>query len=211
MYQTVQSGMASSQARERLLSAAVEQAVRGGIIGQSLREIAAAIGTSHRMLLYHFKSREGLLIAICNTLNEAVAGALDQWDDPRQLWEHFADPQAWPFERFFFELYAHALFGGPGAEDFVEASVHRWIDGLAANWSRRELTSPPPGSRRACTSPWPAGCCSTCSPPATATASTRPMSTIWSSPATPPSSGRRPSELADLVQQPLRPTPATDP
>ena len=43
--------MATSQARERLLAAAVEQAVRGGIIGQSLREIAAAIGTSHRMLI----------------------------------------------------------------------------------------------------------------------------------------------------------------
>jgi len=134
--------MASSQARERLLSAAVEQAVRGGIIGQSLREIAAAIGTSHRMLLYHFKSREGLLIAICNTLNEAVAGALDQWDDPRQLWEHFADPQAWPFERLFFELYAHALFGGPGAEDFVEASVHRWIDGLARELVKTGVDEP---------------------------------------------------------------------
>jgi AcrR family transcriptional regulator len=34
----------------------VEQALHGGIVGQSLRQIAAAIGTSHRMLLYHFGS-----------------------------------------------------------------------------------------------------------------------------------------------------------
>ncbi len=131
MFQTVQWSMATSQARERLLAAAVEQAVRGGIIGQSLREIAAAIGTSHRMLLYHFKSREGLLVAICNGLNEAFAGALDRWEDPRQLFRHFTDPEAWPFERLFIELYAHSLFGGPGSEEFFEASVHRWINGLA--------------------------------------------------------------------------------
>jgi AcrR family transcriptional regulator len=131
MYHTVQWGMPSSQARERLLAAAVEQALHGGIIGQSLRQIAAAIGTSHRMLLYHFGSREGVLVAISNAINEDVAGALDRWADPRELFRHFADPEAWPWERLFFELYAHALFGGPGSDEFFEASVHRWIDGLA--------------------------------------------------------------------------------
>ena len=28
-------------------------------------------------------------------------------------------------------MYAHALFGRPGTEGFIEASVDRWIDGLA--------------------------------------------------------------------------------
>jgi AcrR family transcriptional regulator len=131
MFQTVHSGMAPSQARERLLAAAVEQALHGGIVGQSLRQIAAAIGTSHRMLLYHFGSWEGLLVAVCNQINVAVAGALDSWKDPRELFQHFTDPEAWPWERLFFELYAHALFGRPGTEGFIEASVDRWIDGLA--------------------------------------------------------------------------------
>jgi AcrR family transcriptional regulator len=131
MFHTVQWGMPPSQARERLLAAAVEQALHGGIIGQSLRQIAAAIGTSHRMLLYHFGSREELLVALSNAINEAVAGALDRWAEPRELFQHFADPEAWPWERLFFELYAHALFGGPGSDEFFEASVHRWIDGLA--------------------------------------------------------------------------------
>jgi transposase InsO family protein len=47
----------------------------GGGGGQSLHQIAAAIGTSHRILLYHFGSWEGLLVAICNEINEAVAGS----------------------------------------------------------------------------------------------------------------------------------------
>jgi hypothetical protein len=71
-----------------------------------------------------------LLVAVCNQINEAVAGALDSWKDPRELFQHFTDPEAWPWERLFFELYAHALFGRPGTEGFVEASVHRWIDVL---------------------------------------------------------------------------------
>ena len=123
--------MARSQARQRLLAAAVDQAARGGIIDQSLREIAAAIGTSHRMLLYHFGSREGLLSAICNALNEAATSDLDSWEDPRQLFEHYTAPEAWPFERLFIELYAHNLLGGPDSEEFFQASVHRWIDELA--------------------------------------------------------------------------------
>jgi len=128
--------MAPSQARERLLAAAVEQARHGGVIGQSLRQIAAAVGTSHRMLLYHFGSREGLLVAISNAINEAVAGTLDRWAEPRELFGHFAGPEAWPGVRLFFELYAHALLGGPGSDEFFDASVRRWIDGLAGELVR---------------------------------------------------------------------------
>jgi len=53
--------MRTSQARERLLAAAVGHALDSGIADLSLRQLAAAIGTSHRMLLYHFGSRQGLL------------------------------------------------------------------------------------------------------------------------------------------------------
>lgn len=127
--------MAPLQGRERLLAAAVEQAMSGGIVGQSLRQIAAEIGSSHRMLLYHFGSREGLLVAICNTINEDVAGALERWDDPRDLFAHYTDPAAWPWERLFFELYTQALYHRPGTEGFVEAAVGSWIDGLAGQFA----------------------------------------------------------------------------
>ena len=128
--------MATSQARERLLAAAVDQAMRGGITDLSLRELAAAIGTSHRMLLYHFGSREGLLVAVSNAVNQAEAAALARWEDPRRLWEYYTDPEMWPVDRLFFELYVHALFGRPGTEGFFEASVEAWITALAAEWVR---------------------------------------------------------------------------
>jgi AcrR family transcriptional regulator len=126
--------MTTSQARERLLAAAVEQAMRGGIADMSLRELAAAIGTSHRMLLYHFGSREGLLTAVAGTVEEAQRAVVAEWGisraNARELWEHFSDPRLWPAERLFFELYAQALLGRPGTEGFLDNAIEPWITAL---------------------------------------------------------------------------------
>ena len=127
--------MATTQARERLLTAAVEQAMRGGITDMSLRELAAAIGTSHRMLLYHFGSRDGLLAAVAHVVEEAQRAAVSQQGitiaNARQFWQHFSDPQLWPAERLFFELYAHALLGRPGTEGFLENAIEPWVTAIA--------------------------------------------------------------------------------
>ena len=56
--------MSSEEARERLLARVVAYAAEEGISGRSLREIARGAGISHRMLLYRFGSREGLLAAL---------------------------------------------------------------------------------------------------------------------------------------------------
>ena len=132
----VHSGMTTSQARERLLAAAVDQAMRGGIADLSLRELAAAIGTSHRMLLYHFGSREGLLVAVSIAVEEAQRAAAPAWGitpaDARRGWQHFSDPELWPQERLFFELYTHALLGRPGTEGFLKTAVEPWITYIAA-------------------------------------------------------------------------------
>jgi AcrR family transcriptional regulator len=125
--------------RERLLAAAVEKAMEGGITDLSLRELAAAIGTSHRMLLYHFGSREGLLTEVARTVEEDQRAAVSEWgvlSDARRLWDHFTDPGLWPAERLFFELYAHALLGRPGTEGFLENAIEPWIAMMAPSLER---------------------------------------------------------------------------
>ena len=127
--------MATSQARERLLAAAMDQAMRGGIADLSLRELATAICTSHRMLLYHFGSREGLLVAVACAVEEAERATLPGWGittaEARRGWQHFSDPKLWPQERLFFELYSHALLGRPGTEGFLGTVVEPWITYIA--------------------------------------------------------------------------------
>ena len=132
----VHSAVPTSQARERLLAAAVRHALDAGIADLSLRQLAAAIGTSHRMLLYHFGSREGLLVAVTQAVEEQQrAGLLESGTTPqdaRRSWERLSDPKLWPQERLFFELYAYALRGRPGTEGFLDGIVESWVAPVAA-------------------------------------------------------------------------------
>jgi len=132
----VHSVVRTSQARERLLAAAVRHALKDGIADLSLRQIAAAIGTSHRMLIYHFGSREGLLVAVTQAVEEQQRTALLQTEltaqEAWQSWQRLSDPQMWPQERLFFELYSYALRGRPGTEGFLDGIVESWVAPVAA-------------------------------------------------------------------------------
>src|SRR6202008_3712914 len=85
MYHAVQRGASVAtmprrqegpDARERLLAAAMDHVVEHGVGDLSLRGLAAALGTSHRMLSYHFGSREGLLIEVIRTVEAQQRAAL---------------------------------------------------------------------------------------------------------------------------------------
>src|SRR5918994_3773117 len=128
--------------RERLLAGAIEHVSRHGVGEISLRGLAAALGTSHRMLLYHFGSREALLIEVIRTVEEqqrmALAAILrEEADAPpadimRRMWARVADPALWPNERLFFEVYAQALQGSPHALPLLDGIVDAWVEPLAA-------------------------------------------------------------------------------
>src|ERR1700740_2690011 len=61
---------------KRLLNGVVEAALADGIADKSLRAIAEAAGTSHRMLIHHFGSREGLLVAFIQEVEARQRAAL---------------------------------------------------------------------------------------------------------------------------------------
>ncbi len=128
--------------RERLLAGAMEHVAQHGVGEISLRSLATALGTSHRMLLYHFGSREALLIEVIRTVEEqqraALAAILEQEADAppaevmRRMWARVADPALWPNERLFFEVYAQALQGSPHALPLLDGIVESWVEPLAA-------------------------------------------------------------------------------
>src|SRR6202042_45384 len=57
-------GVSVKSPRDKLLDAAIEYTSAHGMGDLSLRALAAALGTSHRMLIHHFGSKEGLWVAI---------------------------------------------------------------------------------------------------------------------------------------------------
>jgi AcrR family transcriptional regulator len=68
--------VAGREIRQRLLDRAVQYVAENGIGDVSLRQLAAALGTSHRMLIHHFGSKQGLWIEIVRAVEERQRGVL---------------------------------------------------------------------------------------------------------------------------------------
>jgi AcrR family transcriptional regulator len=124
-------------ARERLLGSVVEHFTTEGLGDQSLRRIAEAVGSSHRMLLYHFGSRDGLLLAVAQEVErrtriqvEALSHDASASTDKhiRRVWNYVADPALARFERLFFALYGRALQGDDALRPLLEDDVAGWLD-----------------------------------------------------------------------------------
>lgn len=127
--------------RDRLLDTVVTVALDGGISGMSLRGIAEAAGTSHRMLIHHFGSREGLLVAVIQRVEAqqralmvetgAVPGPASA-DLAYDFWLNLRSPALAPQERLFFEVYGQALAGRAWAQPLLDGIVSSWADPTAA-------------------------------------------------------------------------------
>lgn len=125
------------EAKEALLNRVVEHLATGGGVGdRSLRSIAAGAGTSHRMLIYHFGSREALLVEVVRAVERRQREALadlrassgSQKEIALAFWHRLSDPALEPYERLFFELYGAALAGQPGVVDVLDDIVTSWLE-----------------------------------------------------------------------------------
>ncbi len=132
--------MADNSPRERLLDAAIDYVATHGLGDVSLRTLAAALGTSHRMLIFHFGSKEQLWIEIVHTVEQRQRERLSELVPDPGLptrdalwgwWKHLSDPALWPNERLFFELYGQALQGRAYAAEFLDGIVAEWVEPVA--------------------------------------------------------------------------------
>jgi AcrR family transcriptional regulator len=118
--------------RKELLDALIESFAANGIGGRSLREVAESVGTSHRMILHHFGSREELLIAIVEEVERRqMATVADLPDDAADavaaMWADVRRPELRPFERLFFECYARAAQGESPFSRLLPGAVDDWL------------------------------------------------------------------------------------
>ena len=120
--------------RGRLLDAAIDHLGRNGIGDTSLRGLAESIGTSHRMLIYHFGSREGLLAEVTREVEarqRAVMTATYDTDLPpleaaAKYWEETVEATL-RHGPLFFELAAHAMQGKEHAVALREELIAAWL------------------------------------------------------------------------------------
>ena len=116
--------------RAAVLAKAADYVLERGLAGLSLRPLAKALGTSPRMLLYDFESKERLIHEILaeirrreESLIEAEVRTLDD------VWSWIAAPEREPFLRLFFEIYVGGLASGDAAP-----LVRDWLDFLSTSW-----------------------------------------------------------------------------
>jgi AcrR family transcriptional regulator len=141
--------------REKLLEGAIDYVAHNGITDLSLRQLASALGTSHRMLIHHFGSKEGLWVAIVHEvearqrtiLAELVPAAGVPVDEAmRAWWRHISDPSLWPNERLFYELYGQAIQGRPHTVEMLDGIIDDWLEpaaeiNMALGLSREEAVA----------------------------------------------------------------------
>jgi len=132
--------------RRLLASRCLDYLLRHGIAGASLRPLAAASGTSARMLVYHFGSREGLLIAAMDLLRERMQASLASAGAPRRstlrtFW-NWLSGDALPYVRLLLEVQVLALQRPREFAHYLDETSRSWLQTI-------EPMLPPSPRRRA--------------------------------------------------------------
>ena len=129
--------------RDELAELATDYALERGLIGLSLRPMAASIGTSDRMLIYHFGSKDALIAAVLDASgNRSVRTIRELPPSPsvRQavldLWKAFEVPQLLRCQRLYVEAAALGLFGREPYATSVRASNGVWMAEMVAHLER---------------------------------------------------------------------------
>ncbi|OYD61076.1 TetR/AcrR family transcriptional regulator [Rhodococcus sp. OK302] len=104
-----------SVVRDRLLDLCVRYVLDRGLIGLSLRPLAAAIGTSDRMLIYHFGTKDLLVSAVIERANAMLTSAVGDdavrsdstpsvGDVLRAAWDFMSTVEGKKLSRLYLEL-----------------------------------------------------------------------------------------------------------
>jgi AcrR family transcriptional regulator len=133
--------------REELAEAATEYALEHGLIGLSLRPLAQALGTSDRMLLYHFQDKDDLVATILRTAVGRSAQSLRDLPAPRDLraavlerWRAVTTGPQERCQRLYVEAAALGLFGREPYATTVRETNAEWVSAVSAHFERAGLS-----------------------------------------------------------------------
>lgn len=129
--------MSAPDRRDELLDHVVDYVCEHGIGTLSLRPLATAIGTSARMLVYHFGSKERLVADALDAVRQRQQAQVEEWiADARGLpfhelmtrfWLSSASEESAAYGRLFFEAYGIALLDRNQLPGFLDGAVLGWI------------------------------------------------------------------------------------
>jgi AcrR family transcriptional regulator len=143
-----------SQRRQELAEAATDHVLEHGLLGLSLRPLAAALGTSDRMLLYHFRDKDDLVATVLRTSNDrsvcairAMPAAADVRTTVLDLWGVMNQRQLQRCQRLYVEASALGVLGTEPYASVMREANEEWMTALADPF--RAVGLSPADARRA--------------------------------------------------------------
>jgi AcrR family transcriptional regulator len=135
--------------KDELCGKTLEYCLAHGVADLSLRPLALKIGTSARLLIYHFGSRDGLIGAVMDeahrrvrkSFGELMRGAGHE-SALRSFWNWTTDPRNTPYLRLLFEVQILALQNPAAYAQYLEGTSTSWLALI-------EAALPPSVDRRA--------------------------------------------------------------
>lgn len=123
--------------RDQLLDAALGYCLKHGLANLSLRPLAEEIGTSARLLVFHFKSKDALIGDVLEALNkrlrasfeEVMASAGGPTEPPlRRIWNWASSKEALPSLRLYYELQIVAAQNPKRYRRYVKKMSLSWLN-----------------------------------------------------------------------------------
>jgi AcrR family transcriptional regulator len=125
------------QRPRELRSAIVRYLLDHGLADLSLRPLAKAVGSSPRVLLYYFGSKEGLVTQILADIRQRQLTGFDQAEGKglaeqcAAIWRRISAPESVPLFRLFFEAYGMGLRNPRRYRTFLRETVESWLELIA--------------------------------------------------------------------------------
>jgi AcrR family transcriptional regulator len=129
--------IADRERPERLLDDVVAYLTRHGLAELSLRPLARAVGSSPRVLLYYFGSKDRLVMRVLAELRRRQWADIELLpsgrlaEDLRAVWQQLAAPDSVRRFRLFFEAFGIAMRKPRAYRQFLHAVVEDWLDMIA--------------------------------------------------------------------------------
>lgn len=128
-----------------LLDAIVTYIAANGVAELSLRPLAKAVGSSPRVLLYYFGSKENLVAEAIRRMRERQRETFARMrrarherpsDACRAIWRHMSSPDSEVAFRLSLEMFAMALRHPKRFSEFLISSVEDWLQFLSEPLTR---------------------------------------------------------------------------
>jgi AcrR family transcriptional regulator len=136
------------QRRTDLLDRIVDYVAENGLSELQLRPLAKAVGSSPRVLLYYFSSKEELVVEVLAAVGErqrALFSTLPRsaetyGDTTLAAWKIMSSPKNLSLFRLFYEVYGLALQDSARFPGFLDRVVSVWLDYLSQSALRDGYT-----------------------------------------------------------------------